>query len=131
LILLVGNHGKIKLQTKSHSPVGYAVAAGVLDETEAIHHDERHVVLNVVGSADTHIEVGPHRRLAQRDTLLIASDGLADNLHIDEIVNIIRKGPLRQAAQALVATAIKRMDQTFDETPSKPDDLTFIAFRRD
>ncbi len=130
LILLVGNHGKIKLQTKSHSPVGYAVAAGVLDETEAIHHDERHVVLNVVGSEDTHIEVGPHRRLARRDTLLIASDGLADNLHIDEIVNIIRKGPLRQAAQALVATAIKRMEQAFDETPSKPDDLTFIAFRR-
>ncbi|MFH1754387.1 MAG: protein phosphatase 2C domain-containing protein, partial [Candidatus Latescibacterota bacterium] len=31
-ILTVGSHGRIKLQTVSHSPVGYAVESGVLDE---------------------------------------------------------------------------------------------------
>jgi serine/threonine protein phosphatase PrpC len=36
MILAVGQRGKVKLQTVSHSPVGYAVEAGMLNETEAI-----------------------------------------------------------------------------------------------
>jgi serine/threonine protein phosphatase PrpC len=129
MTLLVGNRGKLKLQTKSHSPVGYAVAAGVMDEQEALHHDERHLVSNVIGTEDTHIEIEPTRRLAPRDTLLIASDGLADNLHVKEIVEIIRKGDLLAAANRLVAVATERMHTESGSKPSKPDDLTVVLFR--
>lgn len=48
-VLIVGGRGKIKLQTVAHSPVGYAIEAGVLNESEALHHDQRHIVSNVVG----------------------------------------------------------------------------------
>jgi serine/threonine protein phosphatase PrpC len=101
----------------------------MISEEEAIHHKDRHIVSNVVGTQDTHIEIGPRRQLAPRDTLLIASDGLFDNLHVEEIVEIIRKGPLAVAARSLVASVTRRMVDSNGENPSKPDDLTFVLFR--
>jgi serine/threonine protein phosphatase PrpC len=131
VVLVTGNRGRIKLQTIAHSPVGYAVEAGVLDAAEAMHHEERHLVSNMVGSPDMRIEVGAPMRLARRDTLLVASDGLADNLHLDEIVELIRKGPLPGAIKALAAVARQRMLAAADaDHPSKPDDMTLIALRR-
>jgi serine/threonine protein phosphatase PrpC len=94
LILLVGQRGRIKLETVSHSPVGFAVEAGLLDASEAIHHEDRHFVSNTLGAPDMSIEVGSARTLAPRDTLLLASDGLSDNLHVAEIVEHLRRGAL-------------------------------------
>jgi serine/threonine protein phosphatase PrpC len=129
LILATGQRGKIKLQTVSHSPVGFAVEAGVLDQDEAMHHRDRHVVSNMVGMPDMRIEVGSALPLAARDTLLVASDGLADNLHVDEIVERIRKGPLRSVVMQIAADVFRRMVEPERRQPSKPDDLTLIAFR--
>ena len=58
-VLLVGSRGKIKLHTRSHSPVAYGVEAGLIHEDEAIDHEDLHLVSNVVGTDDTHIEIGP------------------------------------------------------------------------
>ncbi len=129
MILLVGGRGKIKLQTVSHSPVGYAVEAGILDEAEALHHKDRHLVSNMVGLADMRVEVGSTVQLDPRDTLLLASDGLFDNLHIEEIVKRVRKGPLQQAVQQLVRDVKDRMTSPTEDQPSKKDDLTCLAFR--
>jgi serine/threonine protein phosphatase PrpC len=130
LILVVGTRGKLKLQTVPHSPVGYGVEAGLLDGVEAMHHADRHVVSNVVGDPDMRIEIGPPLRLAARDTLVVASDGLADNLHTEEIAEWVRKGDLFNASQRLFNEALRRMSGQADQHPSKPDDLTLIAFRR-
>ena len=129
MILLVGGRGKIKLQTVSHSPVGYAVEAGILDEAEALHHKDRHLVSNMVGLADMRVEVGSTVQLDPRDTLLLASDGLFDNLHIEEIVKRVRKGPLQQTVQQLVRDVRDRMTSPTENQPSKKDDLTCLAFR--
>ncbi len=129
MILVCGQRGRIKMQTVSHSPVGYAVEAGFLEEREALHHEDRHLVSNMVGSADMSMEIGPLLELAPHDTLLVASDGLFDNLHIEEIIEHIRKGPLDFAAQSLAADAGRRMLQAEDSHPSKPDDLSFILYR--
>jgi serine/threonine protein phosphatase PrpC len=129
-ILMVGQRGRIKLQTVSHSPVGFAVESGLLDEADALHHDERHVVSNVLGGLDMRIEVGSVLHVAARDTLLLASDGLTDNLHTDEITERIRKGPLMEGARRLAAAAHRRMAGHSPDEPCKPDDLTFVAFRR-
>ena len=128
-IFVFGQRGKVKLQTISHSPVGYATASGLLPPEEAIHHEDRHMISNVVGAADMRIEIGPTLDLNQFDTLLLASDGLLDNLHLDEIVEGLRKGPIDRAAQSVVDQAIRRMNQPLRELPSKPDDLTLLAFR--
>lgn len=99
MILVTGQKGKIKLHTISHSPVGYVVHAGLLDETEAMHHEDRHLVSNIIGSKDMHIEVGSTAELVPRDTLVMASDGLFDNLHLEEIAEYTKQGKLPAAAQ--------------------------------
>jgi serine/threonine protein phosphatase PrpC len=128
-VLVVGSHGKLKLQTIDHSPTGYAMEAGVLDESEAMVHDERHVILNAVGSKDMRVEIGSTLKLARRDTVLIASDGLFDNLPVPEIIELVRKGPLERCASNLVKVCRERMLNPDEGQPSKPDDLTVLLFR--
>jgi len=128
-ILVVGQRGKVKLQTISHSPVGYAIEAGVLGEQEAMQHEERHLVSNMIGDTNMHISIGPTVELAARDTVLIASDGLFDNLHIDEIVEYSRKDPIKKSALKLTNSACSRMKTEDSTNPSKPDDLSFIEYR--
>lgn len=129
IVLLTGQRGKVKMQSIPHSPVGYAVEAGLLDETDAMHHEDRHVISNVIGSADMRIEVGSAIKIAPRDTLLLASDGLSDNLHLPEIVECVRKGPLAKIIRELASHARGRMEREVEGEPSKPDDLTFAVFR--
>jgi serine/threonine protein phosphatase PrpC len=129
-LLAVGQRGRIKQRVVPHSPTGFAVEAGLLDEDEAVQHDQRHILFNVIGSAEMRVEVGPQLQLATRDTVLLASDGLFDNLYIDEIVDTIRSGPLKEAADKLVARVQARMHGEDKATqPCKPDDLTIVLFR--
>jgi protein phosphatase len=128
-LLAVGQRGRIKQRVVPHSPTGFAVEAGLLDEDEAVQHDQRHVLFNVIGSTDMRVEVGPALQLAVRDTVLLASDGLFDNLYIDEIVDVIRRGPLVAAADRLVERVQARMRGADAAQPCKPDDLTVVLFR--
>lgn len=128
-VLVVGNRGKVKLQTVSHSPVGFAVESGMLDEVEAMSHEHRHIVSNVLGTSEMRVEVGPPLPLAARDTLLLTTDGLSDNLNITQIIDRIRRGPIRRAARALAQDTHTQMCQPPSRGVSKPDDLTFILFR--
>ena len=129
-LLAVGQRGRIKQRVVPHSPTGFAVEAGLLDEDEAVQHDQRHVLFNVIGSSDMRVEVGPALQLAARDTVLLASDGLFDNLYTDEIVDAIRTGPLAAAADRLVERVQARMrSKGVADQPCKPDDLTVILFR--
>jgi len=131
LLLLVGQRGRVKFQSVAHSPVGFAFESGLLEESEAMHHEDRHLVSNVLGAHDMRIEMGPVLHLAARDTLLLASDGLSDNLRQGEIVELARKAPLAEAARRLVADARRRMTAPTQGDPSKPDDLTLILFRNE
>ena len=130
-ILLVGQRGKIKFQTIAHSPVGYAVEAGLLDEDEAVGHEERHFVSNVVGSNEMRIDIGPILTMSKRDRLLISSDGLSDNLLIQDIIELIRSGPIEKAAKRLLQACQQRMQNDSSDPPGKPDDLSFILYQRD
>ncbi|MHC4715880.1 MAG: PP2C family protein-serine/threonine phosphatase [Planctomycetota bacterium] len=130
VILLAGQRGKIKHQTVPHSPVGFAVESGHLDESEAMEHADRHIVSNVIGDKGMRIEVGPTLHMAPRDTLLLATDGLCDNLYVEEITARMRTGPIEQAAGSLMAEARTRMAEPQQGRPCKPDDLTVILFRR-
>ena len=128
--IVVGQRGLIKLQTTAHSPTGFAVEAGFLDQRDALHHEERHLVSNFLGSVEMRIDVGATAELRPRDTIMVASDGLMDNVHLDEIVELIRKGPLPRAMDEVVKTAQRRMSQRRPGLPSKPDDLSLILFRK-
>lgn len=129
-VLIVSQRGQIKHETVVHSPIGYAVEAGLLSEQEAIYHEQRHLVSNVVGARDMTVELGSWVPLAPRDTVLLASDGLFDNLMTYEIVDRIRTGSLLEGVRALAELALDRMVYRNPQFPSKPDDLTILAYRR-
>jgi PPM family protein phosphatase len=130
-LIAVGQRGRVKARVVPHSPTGFAVEAGLLDAEEAMQHDQRHVLFNVIGSPDMRVEIGTALRIADRDTVLLASDGLLDNLYLDEIIDAIRIGPVSEAADRLVGAARERMAGTGNgELPCKPDDLTIILYRR-
>ncbi len=128
--IVVGQRGRIRLQTTAHSPTGFAVEAGFLDEREALHHAERHLVSNFIGMSDMRVDIGAVVKLNPRDTVIVASDGLMDNVHVEEIVESIRKGPLADALDRTIELAAKRMRKPEDGQPSKPDDLSLILFRK-
>ncbi len=129
VILLMSNRGRIKHESISHSPVGYGIESGFLDKDEALHHEQRHLVSNVIGSEEMRIEVGPAVALASRDTVLGASDWLVDNLTVAEIAERARKGDLSQGVERLAKDARRRMEAPVEDLPSKPDDLTMVLFR--
>jgi serine/threonine protein phosphatase PrpC len=128
--LVVGQRGRIKLQTTAHSPTGFAVEAGFLDEREALHHAERHLVSNFLGTSDMKIDIGAPVELRPRDTGLLASDGVMDNEHLHETIEHIRKGPADAAVNAVVDLARGRMQANNSNEPSKPDDLSLILYRK-
>ena len=129
VVLVTGRGGVKKLETIAHSPTGYAVESGMLDDDDALVHEDRHLITNAVGSAEMHIDVGSGLELAERDTVLLASDGLTDNLYLAEIVESVCKGRLDQAAERLLRRCEQRMREPESGHPCKPDDLSFILYR--
>ncbi len=129
-VLLVGQRGKQKYQTIDHTPVGYALEAGLVGDKDAMNHSERHIVTNVIGFEEMRIEIGPTIELRPKDTIIVGSDGVSDNLSLKEITDTIRVGSLQDCAEALRAHCHKRMLADPVETYGKPDDLTFVLFRR-
>ena len=75
-------------------------------------------------------KLGPALKVAPRDTLLLGTDGLFDNLRIEEIVDIVRAGPLARVVSRLASECRARMCAADDGQASKPDDLTFVLARR-
>ena len=131
-ILLFGQRGRLHHQSVAHGPTGFAVEAGVLEPEDAVHHDERHLVSNLVGSREMRIEIGPALAPAVRDTLLLASDGVTDNVYVSELVDLLRLGSLPAAAAALAALVRERMAGGGGaDLPCKPDDFSFLIYRRD
>ena len=128
--MVVGQRGKIRAQTMAHSPTGFAVEAGLLDQRDALHHEERHLVSNFIGMADMRIDMGAGIQLNPLDTVLLASDGLTDNIHMHEITEMVRKGPLSEAVSSMTSLARRRMTVETVHQPSKPDDLSVILFRK-
>ncbi len=129
-VLIVGQRGVVKLKTTAHSPTAFAVEAGFLDKRAALHHEERHLVFNFLGTADMRVEIGSGIELASRDTVMLASDGLTDNVHLDEIINVIRHGLLKESLLEITGLVEKRMAASDPEHPSKPDDLSVLLYRK-
>jgi serine/threonine protein phosphatase PrpC len=129
MALIIGQRGAVKWQTMVQSPVGHAVEAGVIDEVEAQYHEDRHYVSNLAGTPEMYVQVGAAIDLASRDTVILGSDGLFDNLLLDEVIEMGRSGKLIDRIDDLARVANSRMiDTDGDESFGKPDDLTVLLY---
>ena len=127
--ILCSNRGRIKFMAVAHAPIAMAVEIGFLDEEEALNHEDRNIISNCVGAQDMRIEIGPRLLMSPRDTLVMASDGLFDNLTSEEITNAVRAGQLEVQMKQMIESARSRMTYA-DDFSGKPDDLTVLGFRQ-
>jgi serine/threonine protein phosphatase PrpC len=130
-LMIVGQRGRLKLRTIPHSPTGYGREAGLLDEAGAMLHGERHVLSNVIGMQGMHVAATSTTMLSSRDTVVLGSDGVFDNLYHDEIIELVRAGEPLTVAERLLERLRERMagPSPNPEIPNKPDDLSFVLYR--
>jgi len=128
-ILLMGQRGRRKLRTMDHTPPGLEVAAGRLTLDQARSHPERHLLVNALGSKEVGWEITGPIEIGKRDTLVLATDGLFDNLSDDEIVRYLRKGSFEDGMQDMLARNDVRMDEDDGPWSGKPDDVAVLAWR--
>ena len=96
---------KLTQLTRDHTVVSMLVGSGILSESEAHLHPERHVLVQAVG---TQIQVEPdvlHTRIPRSTSLLLCSDGLHDVVPPETILECTQTSDLQEAAAALIAAA--------------------------
>ena len=109
------------VRNTSREGEGHNVVAGLIGlgrKSGEILADEIYRVLRAIVGApqvpegiteDMTVEMGTEVALAPNDTVLVACDGLFDNLTTDEIVELLRKGDLGESTRALVEECRARM----------------------
>lgn len=77
--------------TKDHSLVQQLLDAGSISETEAMNHPNKNIITRAVGTSDN-VEVDIFKfELNEYDKYLICSDGLTNEVTIDEMNNILKR----------------------------------------
>ena len=124
--VVVGRKGKLKYQTINHGILELGLQCGFLQPDREENLDYRNLVTNMVGSRDTTLEVSALHQLDRYDMILVASDGLFDNLPPAEICTIIQGQTVERASAALVERARQCMSEADTNDQYKIDDLSFI-----
>jgi PPM family protein phosphatase len=102
-------HGALVQLSVDHTEVAELLAAGVIDDVEALSHPSRHVVTRGLGS-----DSAPEPEVCMLppsagETFVLCSDGLFGEVADAEIVDVLRAEPLPdRAAAALVNLAVQR-----------------------
>ena len=126
-LVICGQKGKLKHRSTSHSPVGYGIEAGLIDEKEALDHPDLHYISNLVGESAMKIEIGPEIELSQNDTVFLASDGIFDNFPPDEIIELVRKGGISDISIDLMNLINKKI---YDKEDTKKDRHQFYPLQK-
>ncbi|MCH9769385.1 MAG: serine/threonine-protein phosphatase [Gammaproteobacteria bacterium] len=129
-VFLCGQRAKLKYKSIMHSPVGYAVAAGILNEAEAIFHPDANLIDNAVGDPLMKIEIGPELEISRSDSLFLATDGLFDNLPANELIDIVKSGPVNESMKILTECCQQQLHPDGKTGFIKEDDMSFILCRR-
>ncbi len=122
-----GGQGKLKYRTIEHSEVGFAVEAGLIDSDNALEQSNRNIILNALGYPDMRMELSPPIKLAAKDTIFLATDGILDNLSPTQISENICAGPIQTRANRIVALAEQNM-QSGSEF-AKEDDVSVALYQ--
>lgn len=101
------HRGQIHQVTRDHSLVAELVALGALSPEEARTDPRRNVITRVLGGANSKPELHS-ARLEQGDIVLLCTDGLYSLVLSQEMLDILGRADLGDAAQELVALANDR-----------------------
>ena len=82
--------------------IAMAVEIGMLNEDQALVHEDRNLNSNCLGIDPMKIDPESSMVMAARDTLLIVSDGLSDNLIPQGAIDIVCSGDPGKSVDCLV-----------------------------
>lgn len=128
-MMVVGGKGKLKHFTIGHSSFELGMEAGLVDGLDPQEYHLRNELTNMVGSKDMRIEVGPKISLRPRDLVIMASDGLLDNLDVDDFLKSTPERDPQLLMDLLYQKAVRQMEGEDESRYSKPDDLSIIVFK--
>lgn len=126
-VQLVGGKGLLKYKNIEHSPTGFGQVAGMLNEEEALNHEESNILLNALGEEAIGIELSSTVSLSDRDIILLSSDGLTGNIQSGDLLAEITKGDLADRLKKI--TDMAREQMTKEDSFGSPDDLSVILYR--
>jgi protein phosphatase len=127
-LVIFGGKGRQRYRTIGHSLFDLGQEAGLVDESNHNDGDLRSTVTNLLGCDHMRVEIGPTITLAPRDIVVMGSDGLFDNLSLEEIKDQL-KGSSLDVCQKLAFAAKSRMIEELPKVYSKPDDLSLIVLK--
>jgi PPM family protein phosphatase len=129
-LMLCGQRGKLKYHTTFQSPVGYALASGLFTQAQANAHPENHFVTHLLGAGEnTNIEMSTPMHLAPYDSILLATDGLFDNVVFTDLAEQIRKGEHQTVSGQLTEMVQTQKNSLSGKHFKKDDDISFILCR--
>ena len=97
---------KLHQLTRDDTWVQKQVEAGLITPEDAVQHELRNVVTQVLGNKpEIHVHLAAPRTLRNGDILLLCSDGLYDALSENEMLQLLTGGQPPTAAAALVQAA--------------------------
>ena len=105
---LPANKTEIHQLTADDTHVGWLWRTGQINEREARTHPRRNVLQKALGGANQFVtpQVGAVN-CGRGDVFLLCSDGLVDGLHDHELIDLLRTETGDDAAEKIVATAVK------------------------
>ena len=93
--------GRLQRLTRDHTYAQLLVETGQLQESEAASSPARHILTNVLGGTDEHVDVDVDMmQLEDGDRLLLCSDGLTDLVEDDAIAHTLEATATSQDACA-------------------------------
>jgi protein phosphatase len=89
--------------TEDHSLVAGLVAEGLISAEEAVDHPQRNVILHSLGSGSSEPRIDLYSlTLELGDVVLLCTDGLTRYSDEEQLLALLREGPLDQAAQRMI-----------------------------
>ena len=124
--IIVFDEEDILYQNISHSPIGFQVQAGTLEEEEALQEPGRNIVSFLLGDKVFHIDSSSKFKFEKGMTLVCGSDGLFDNFTYTEIQEHLDNG-FEEGTQEIKEACDNQLNR---ETWYKDDDICFFIIRK-
>lgn len=128
--MLQSERGRLKHRTIGHCATELAVESGVVDHSEEVDESLRHVITNYLGSLDLRVEVSAKHLLAKKDTLIVGSDGLTDNLSDEDLSQFSLEKQASVTMEKICKATIMTMNDEYIQT-AKKDDLSIFVVKFD
>lgn len=124
--------GGVKFASTDHSLVNDMIKTGIVSERDAAYHPQRHIVTKAVtGNSFTEFDILPTIQLETGDRLMVATDGLTDNLRLNEIADLTMGQEVGAAVKALMDFCLDKMNGSHiskwqGSLKPKPDNISIL-----